>query len=137
MKMIFSQGQPLYRKDHLQQLRAALELPPYTLGEEGLVFLMAAERRVMASYTDGGHLSLLCEVGRLDALRASGWRALLLRLSSAHDYDFPISLLTVDGKLALLWCADARMDTAAWLRRAEDALTWSFDIHTRINNHTL
>jgi hypothetical protein len=132
-----SETKQLQQKGHLQKLRDLLDLPFNTLKGDELVFQMADERHVIASCTESGHLSLICEIGKPESLSAAAWQSLLARVSSVHDYAFPASLITVDGKLALLWGCDAGIDPDEWIRRAEDALTLALDLHTRIGTNTL
>jgi hypothetical protein len=114
------------QREHLRKLRDRLDLPFSTLKDDELVFVLADERHVVASYTETGHLSLICEIGELEALSVNAWRRLLTTLSGVHDYTFPASLVTVEGRLALIWGCGADMESDQWVHRAEDALTRTF-----------
>ncbi|MFC7518910.1 hypothetical protein ACFQUU_28265 [Herbaspirillum sp. GCM10030257] len=122
---------------HLQRLRDVLDLPHNTLQSDGLFFVLADKYPVVARCADAQHLSLICEVGRLGALGAKTWQALLVRLTAAYDYAFPVSPLAIDGKLALVWRCDAAVQMDQWLRWAEDALTFVLDLQERIDANTL
>ncbi|RJF92330.1 hypothetical protein [Noviherbaspirillum saxi] len=122
---------------HLQRLRDLLDLPLNTLQHDVLFFTMADKYPVIVRRVDTRYLSLVCEIARLDALTAANWEALLTRLSAAYDYAFPVSPLTTDGKLALLWRCDADVPVDQWLRWAEDALTFAFDLQARLNANAL
>lgn len=122
--------------ERLLRLRDFLNLPFNALNDDGLSFSMGNERRVMAFGT-GGHVSLICEVGIAAELSAQQWQRLLARMTAAHDYGFPLTLIEVDARLALLWACPASIDIGEWLRCAEDALTMAFDIHLRLIANTL
>ncbi|MFC7518936.1 hypothetical protein ACFQUU_28415 [Herbaspirillum sp. GCM10030257] len=131
------QQAPMQQDQHLQGLRDLLDLPLNTLQHDVLFFTLADKYPVIARRVDTRYLSLVCEIARLDALTAANWQALLTRLSAGYDYAFPASLLTTDGKLALLWRCDADVAVDQWLRWAEDALTFAFDLQARLNANAL
>jgi hypothetical protein len=114
-------------RNHLARLRDFLDLPLDALaGDDRLVFMLDSGHRAIASYAANGHLMLVCEVAEVDALNERAWRLLASHLSDGYDADFPVSVVTVDQHLALVWTCDACIDADVWLNRAEDALTASF-----------
>jgi hypothetical protein len=123
-------------RDHLKRLRDFLDLPFSTLKDDELVFVLADDCHVVASYTSTGHLSLICEVGRLDQFSANDWRWLVTTLSNGHDHAFPASLVTLNDSLALIWGCNESMGMDDWLRRAEDALTRIYDIRAKLKTGT-
>lgn len=79
----------LPQKDHLKKLRDLLGLPHDALHGDKLVFQVAGERHVVASHTKDGYLSLICELGTLDAMPATAWPPLLQRQSRARQPSLP------------------------------------------------
>jgi hypothetical protein len=124
-------------KEHLKRLRDFLDLPINTLNDDVLSFALADTHQVIARYIDDAHLSLICEIANLDAVKMEEWRSLLVRLSAVYDPAFPASLVTIEGKLAVTWVCGADAHTDKWLRWAQDALTWAVDIQMRFNSHSL
>jgi hypothetical protein len=117
----------------LVRLRDFLDLPRDSLDADGrLVFMLDSGRCAIASCTPDAHLSLICEIARLDALDEEAWRMLALRMAEEYDPAFPVSLIGADGHLALVWVCRADIRHDEWLNRVEDALTSAYAISAEL-----
>lgn len=119
-------------REHIVRLRDFLDLPLDTFKDDQLTFLLGDRRSVIVWYSDAGYVTLLCEIGSLDALSADDWRSLLLNISQSYDQTFPVSLLTANGQVALAWTCPVSMHPEAWISRAEDAVTKAYQLQAQL-----
>ena len=122
---------------HLARLRDHLDLPLNALADNSLAFTLPEGHGALAVCTGDGRLTLVCEVAALDALADSDWRMLATRLSDAYDPDFPVSLGAMERRLALIWSGRTGAEIDAWLRKAEDALTFSLEMQAVLSGRQL
>jgi hypothetical protein len=124
-------------REHLKRLRDFLDLPMNALDDDVLAFVLADTHGAIVRYIDDQYLTLVCEIADLDTLRAEDWRPLLARLSAAYDPALPLSLATIEDKLAAVWTAGADVPVDQWLRFAQNALTFAVDIQMRLGSRSL